>query len=442
MSLQSRILKKSKNFVKIGFTQKKNIEFNPNYFLTSWAESIGYLNIKLFLRSRVSIIKKYKIVFKEFYSIYRDSLEYEDRFIQNKFDNIIMSYFFPENLNKNGSYDDRYFLTNTNSNKKNLWILIPLSKDTKNYKTDENVIILKRRKTNFYKNILLSSIMFLENWIRSLLFSKNENIKFKNSTFAKNLSKIIINLLIKKKISKFIFPYEAQPHQHFLVSEIKKIIQKVEVIGYMHTVIPPLPLDYIKRAGYPNLLLVNGITQKDILCEKLGWKKKDIKNITSLRYKKKSNFSFGKNIFLPYFLEDEKKMFDYFQKLIFSKKKYYFPKFNIRNHPSMDKSKKHLSLKKKLKEFFLVHKNYFNNTKKNKKISIFFGSTASVIEGLERGYKVFHICSDPALEKFDNFYWKKIVSHKLSSNIFEYSLRTKGEIIKFGSNKKNKSLPI
>ena len=118
MSLQSRILKKSKNFVKIGHTLKKNIEFNPNYFLTSWAESIGYLNIKLFLRSRVSIIKKYKIVFKEFYSIYRDSLEYEDRFIQNKFDNIIMSYFFPENLNKNGSYDDRYFLTNTNSNKK------------------------------------------------------------------------------------------------------------------------------------------------------------------------------------------------------------------------------------------------------------------------------------------------------------------------------------
>ena len=74
----------------------------------------------------------------------------------------------------------------------------------------------------------------------------------------------------------------------------------------MHTVIPPLPLDYIKRAGHPNLLLVNGITQKNILCEKLGWKKKDIKNITSLRYKIKSKFSFGKNIFLPYFLEDEK----------------------------------------------------------------------------------------------------------------------------------------
>ena len=69
----------------------------------------------------------------------------------------------------------------------------------------------------------------------------------------------------------------------------------------MHTVIPPLPLDYIKRAGYPNLLLVNGITQKDILCEKLGWKKKDIKNITSLRYKKKAIFLLEKIFFYHIF---------------------------------------------------------------------------------------------------------------------------------------------
>ena len=41
------------------------------------------------------------------------------------------------------------FLTNTNSNKKNLWILIPLSKDTKNYKTDENVIIFEKKKDKF-----------------------------------------------------------------------------------------------------------------------------------------------------------------------------------------------------------------------------------------------------------------------------------------------------
>ena len=45
----------------------------------------------------------------------------------------------------------------------------------------------------------------------------------------------------------------------------------------MHTVIPPLPLDYIKREGHPDLLLVNGIDQKNILCKKLGWKKMKLK---------------------------------------------------------------------------------------------------------------------------------------------------------------------
>ena len=59
----------------------------------------------------------------------------------------------------------------------------------------------------------------------------------------------------------------------FCTKELKKNNDKLKIIGYMHTVIPPLPLDYIKREGHPDLLLVNGIDQKNILCQKLGWKK-------------------------------------------------------------------------------------------------------------------------------------------------------------------------
>ena len=54
-----------------------------------------------------------------------------------------------------------------------------------------------------------------------------------------------------------------------------------------------------------------------ILCQKLGWGKSEVKNIISLRYKKNAPFNFNKNIFLPYFLENEKKMFNSFKKLIF-----------------------------------------------------------------------------------------------------------------------------
>ena len=38
---------------------------------------------------------------------------------------MVLTYFYPENLKKNGSYDDRYFGVNTDSNKNIIWVLIP-----------------------------------------------------------------------------------------------------------------------------------------------------------------------------------------------------------------------------------------------------------------------------------------------------------------------------
>ena len=124
------------------------------------------------------------------------------------------------------------------------------------------------------------------------------------------------------------------------------------------------------------------------------------------------------------------------------KKPGYFPKLKVRNHPSMLKSKNHLNLCKKLDEFIKINKYYFKDTKKNKNTCIFFGSTASVVEGLERGCKVFHICADPELEKFDKFYWRTIKTFKQSRNIFEYKMRYKSKFIRFNTYKKNKSIPI
>ena len=87
----------------------------------------------------------------------------------------------------------------------------------------------------------------------------------------------MVKLIKEKKIKKFLFPYEAQPHQHFFTKELKKNNDKLKIIGYMHTVIPPLPLDYIKEGRTPRSSLVNGIDQKNILCKKLGWKKMKLK---------------------------------------------------------------------------------------------------------------------------------------------------------------------
>ncbi len=436
MIKHSAILNISKKFIKDGHLKNKNVSHNPNYFLSSWAESIGYLNLKSFSKQRVSYISKCIVILKEVLSIKRETISYLQRKKINKYNNIILSYFVPENLKKDGSYFDKYFSVNTDFDKKNLWILIPLKEDNNDYKTNENLIILKRGNNNFYYNILFSSYKYLKIFFSTFFFTKIEKLNFEESEYCKSLYTTIRPIIDNSKNKKFFLPYEAQPHQHFLIKKFKKDNLKFKVFGYMHTVLPPLPLDYIKRSGHPDLVYVNGYSQKKIMCKKLGWKNNEVKNIISFRYKKNIKKRLNNRIFLPYYLENEGKIFNSFTNLVYSKPKGYFPKLNIKNHPNMNFSKKHLKLINKLRLFLKKEKKLFKNRISNKKISIFIGSTASVCESLERGLRTFHICSDPVFEKFDKFYWDKIKCFEISKNIFEYKLLEKGNIIKLGKSKK------
>lgn len=434
MNKQKIILRKSKKFILSGILNKKNVISDPNYFLSSWAESIGFLNLKKFSGINYSLFRIYKIIFKEYFSIKKDYLILENFIFKNKYDQMVMSYFYPENLKKNGSYDDRYFGVNTDLNKNIIWVLIP-TKTEKKKEVKRNIVILDRKSKKFSRNFLFTLFLFIKDFFRHLFFLNIEKIKFTETLFAKSLSEIISNLVISNNISKLILPYEAQPHQHYLINKIKKNQKKINIIGYMHTVIPPLPLDYIKRPGHPDLIYVNGISQKKIFCNKLGWKKREIKNIPSLRYKKNIKDKLNKKILLPYFIEDEEKLLLNFKKLIFLKKRYFFPNLTVKNHPAMTSSKTHLKLITKLSKFLNKNKNFFKNTKYNKNICICLGSTASIAECLERNYKVFHICCSTIFEKMDSFYWTDVKALSLSSHIYEYKLKEKGKIIKFNNSK-------
>ena len=60
---------------------------------------------------------------------------------------------------------------------------------------------------------------------------------------------------------------------------------------------------------------------------------------------------------------------------------------------------------------------------------------------MERGSRAFHICCDPDLEKFDNYFWKRLKIFKIDENIFEYRLKRKGKIINISKQtKKNLNL--
>ena len=141
------------------------ISFNPNYFLTSWADTVGYINIKFFYRKKFQILKKYKIIFREFFSTKREDLKihYND---ENNYENLILTYFFPKNLKKDGSYFDRYFSLNTKFDKKTIWVLIPINENKSNNKINNNILIIKRIFKNYYKNFLLSFFYFFKNFLK------------------------------------------------------------------------------------------------------------------------------------------------------------------------------------------------------------------------------------------------------------------------------------
>ncbi len=433
---QKKLFKKSKEFINRAQSNKLNFSENSNFFLCSWSECIGFLNLKTLARQKISIIKKFLLLFKENFALNSHRLFNETKKIKKEYDSLVFSYFFPENLKKNGSYFDKYFSVETKSYKNILWVLIPLNFSRENFKLQENLILL--RKIND-KNILYFFLSFFKSlfiilcsfFLKKTIIFKNENQKF-----ALDLTNIIHKLIKFHNINKVFYPYESQPHQNFFNKKIKFLNPKLKIIGYMHTAIPPLPLEYLKKGSEPDLLYVNGIEQKNILKKKLGWNKRNIKNITSLRYTDQINNSMVKKIFLPYYLEDINVFFDSFKKLIFSKPKHFFPKLKIQNHPSMGHSKLHQSLISKINFFLKEEKKYFKNTFSNKNLSIFFGSSAAVLEALERKVKVYHICSNVLFEKFDNFYWKGIKIINIDTNIFEYKLLRKKNIIKIRSHLK------
>ena len=134
MNLQKVILKKSKKFILDGHKNNKNVSFNPNYFLSSWSDSIGYINLKRFSKTKYSLLKKYKIIFKEFFSINKEILYFKKDIIPRNYKKLVLSYFYPESLKRDGSYEDRYFGVSSDYDKSIFWVLIPLNKINKKIK--------------------------------------------------------------------------------------------------------------------------------------------------------------------------------------------------------------------------------------------------------------------------------------------------------------------
>ena len=97
--------------------------------------------------------------------------------------------------------------------------------------------------------------------------------------------------------------------------------------------------------------------------------------------------------------------------------------------------KKADSIIKKIKNIIKTQKKKFSNKSKN--ISIFVGSTTSVVLALEQKKEIIHICEDPIFDCYNDQIWNELTTTKIGNNIFKYKLKKNKKMLKLTNDNKS-----
>jgi hypothetical protein len=396
---------------------KKNILIDPNIYFCSFADSLGYFFLKNECYKNISSLIK-KSSYKILNIIY--ALKINDFEVYNLKKSTAKKIFFTygklSDFNKKGEFVDRYFgwIKQTKSLVVVIYLDQKLPANIKN-----NIVIIKQKKT--------SIIMSIFNLLK---YNNLKNIKLKflshetlSSLFLTDKLKIILQQSKKIRIANIL--YESQNFNLNFINVLKK--KKIEVIGYIHSILPALPTNLIFKEPSPDKLFVSGNDTVRII-KTLGWDKRKIVQIKSIRFSKSTHItnSMCNKLFLPIQIMN----YNFYEQTI---KKFFFFKKNfrvnlqIKEHPAAKQNLDYISFISKINKYL----NTFESQRDKKlKISFFIGSTSSVIEALERGLKVVHFVDDPVFQLYENSIFKNIISTKLMNGVYSYKLLKKESYLK------------
>ncbi len=423
---QIKLLRRLKEFIyktKIENFYKASLD---KYYLCPYSSNKG--KSKLF--SYFDIINSIKFYFissiKDFYRVSKISHFYT---VSNKLKNnneiIVVNWASIKNFDNKGNFTDNHFNIKSKNNDKILWYLIYEGKIKPNKIAKNIVLIIEKKKfftLNSFKNIFL--ILFK----KKLLNYFNKCISYSHILSLHVFSDI--ENFISKKTKIIIMPYEGQPFQNSIFLKTEKIKKSIKRLGYIHSFPSAVPANFLKRAGNPNNLIVNGQSQKDCFIKHLGWKKNEINIFPSTRFLKDKKKYSKSNIFLPINFDDEKIILNSLNFLM-NNRMIDLTNTKIKNHPFSLNSRKHKNLIRKIEQ--LEKEQNKIKLKKSFSSSVFIGATSSVIEALERGVtNIFHICEYPELETYNKKIWKYIDTKKIKNNIFKYSITKKQKLLKLG----------
>ncbi len=427
---QIKLLKKIKQYLKN--TKKKNIDTSKSCFcyFNTYSETPGNALLNLFNNS-LSRKKFYIKVIQSIYSILFISKYKLTNLPKINFDNIVITWGSISDFQK-GEFNDKFSKCSSKTQIKTLFFVI--------YSTEKKPKIIPRNVILFFKeNTKLDVIFFIKNLFKVLFVSKFSVTKFfhyfsQQSVFSDEIYNKLISVCDLSQVKKVIIPYEGQPYQNFIFKKVKKINNKIHTIGYIHSMVPALPVNFIKREGSPDTLYLTGIAQKNLFVNFLNWKKKNLKLSVSPRISKKINRSNYNSIFFPIYVNNNDIIEDSFESFIKSKKNKYFNFLNIKKHPSALNDPKQNLLKEKLLKIIKKNRDKFNSNSKTS-LNFFIGPTSSFIQYLENNLFCIHFSANPIFDVYSFGLWKKVFPKQINKYMYTYSLIEKKKMIKLNNNK-------
>jgi hypothetical protein len=346
---------------------------------------------------------------------------------------LVVSWSCASDFCDDGSYHDRYFRVSSRDTPATLWFLVATDQIVPQ-RLDSNVVVFREirgSKSTAPFRLARAAARALGRAPQSAEGSVPAISAI--VTLADQVAQAVVAQLEGRTLLSVLLPYEAQPFQHAIFRAVKQQDRTIRTVGYLHSALPPLPTDLIHRSGAPDLLLVHGYGQQDILARHLGWSSSALRTIKSLRYRAADQRPLAGFVFLPYCFRDAHVIEAALRDFLRAAAPGSLPRLTVRNHPFMQSSKAHAQLRRGLEDVMRAYVDRFSlDATQHPPVSIFIGATAAILEALERGVTALHICSQPLVESHSAQLWQGLKVERLGEHLFRYELRVRGAYIDFG----------
>ena len=347
--------------------------------------------------------------------------------------NLVITWGNESNL-LNESFVDKYTNLDSKKFKDTFWIILSTNQFIKT-KVSDNIAVV------YPQNKMINFFYFFLYLINNFIFNSNKELIDQDHIIAERINRLVLENKNFSKIKNLLMPYEGQAFQKQIFFKQKKINKNLNTYGFEHTAPHSIATQLCYTKGSPDKLFVSGKNTKKTYSKFYGWSNENIITTFPTRYKNFNQKNFLNHLFLPYDFTSNEKITKGLSSYLNSIPDSSLSKFFVKIHPVKIKDPRHILLKTQLDKIIQTYKKKFTINSKNKLV-IVVGFTSTAIVALEYGLSVIHICPNPDLDSYSNYFWSDIDIKRIDNYCFLYKLKRMGSYLNFRSEDKIKKILI